>query len=406
MTSAVNHADRAHAVLSASSASRWLNCTPSARLAEDTDISTSVHAEEGTLAHEISENELRYRLGLIDKQTYSTENLRLKAHKLFDVSMLDPIEDYVNFCLEQVAEARANSADALVLIEERLSLEDYIEEGFGTGDLVIVSAGVLYVTDLKFGQGVRVSAVNNDQLKIYGLGALSRYEMLYDIHTVRLTVMQPRLDAVSTWDISTDDLLQWAEDFVRPQAKTAYEGKGTHVPGDWCRFCPAKLLCPALKEEALRLADEDFASDLIEQGDDNIGSLHYDSVLEIYHIAERVKGYLNAVEAHVLESALNGKQWPGLKLVEGRGRRSIQDTQKAMRLLAEKGVPDILYKNTTVKLHGLTNLRKALGKENMDKWLGPLIEYSPGKPTLVDESDKRPALSTAEDFNDGYNDKD
>lgn len=377
-------------------------------MVETIESSTSVHAEEGTLAHEIAENKLRHLLGFIDELTYNKEFTRLRRNKLYSLDLLGPIDEYVDFVLEQVSEAtahaKARGEEVLVLIEEKVALGEYIPEGFGTGDFIAIGGGVLYVTDLKFGRGVRVSALNNDQLKIYGLGALLKYALLYDIEVVRLTIMQPRLDAISTWDISVSDLLEWADSFVKPQAQKAFNGEGDHKPGSYCHFCNAKTICPALRIEALRLADEDFSKDLVELGDEDVLSIHHENVLEVYHVADRVRQYLAAIEEHVYQSALNGKKWEGLKLVEGRGQRSIQDSTKAMQILQRKGIPEILYKNVTVKLHGLTNLQKGLGKKNMEAYLGKLIVYSPGKPTLVDETDARPALSTASDFDDEYDD--
>jgi len=301
-----------------------------------------------------------------------------------------PIEQYVDYVMEQVSEAKASCDNALLLVEEKVSVEEYIKDGFGTCDFMAITDGVLYVTDLKFGKGVRVSAIDNSQLKIYGLGALEAYGMLYDIHTVRLTIVQPRLDAISQWDISVADLQDWGLNYVKGKADIAYKGKGEHTPGDWCKFCKAKALCPAQKMDALFLAEEDFK--------EPDGMLEEDELLEVYEIADRVKSYLEEVQQYVIDAALRGKKWEGFKVVQGNGRRSIPDEDLAMKTLKEDGVSESLYTKETIKLEGLGNLKKVLGKERMNRLLGDLIVKSEGKPTLVKESDSRPEVDRASDF--------
>jgi hypothetical protein len=385
-----NHKDRAHAVLSASGASRWLNCTPSARMCEGIQEETSAYATEGTLAHEYAENILRKKLGLITTKEYNLKNGDLRSHPMYTTDLDDEVDPYVTLVLEQIAEARATSPDALILLEEKVSLEVYIKEGFGTCDLIIIADGIMYITDLKFGKGVRVSAVENSQLMIYGVGALEAFGMLYDIHTVRLTICQPRLDAVSTWDIDAAELLTWAEEYVTKQAEKAYAGEGEHNPGDWCRFCKAKPFCPALREEALFIAEADFT--------EPEGLVEEEGLLEVYHIADRVVQYLDAVKAHIYSSALAGKKWPGLKLVQTKANRRIVDEAKAISILRKEGYAEELFLNTTVRLAGLGDLKKYLGEKKRDTLLKDVIIQPEGKPALVPESDNRPEVSSADDF--------
>lgn len=387
---AQKHVDRAHAVLSASGASRWLNCTPSAKMSEGIPNETSPYAEEGTLAHELSENIIRYKLGLIDQKSYNEKTMELRRSKIYTTDIEDEVTPYVELVLEQVAEARAMSSDALVMVEQKVSLEAYIQEGFGTCDLIIIADGVMYVTDLKFGKGVRVSAVENSQLKLYAVGALEEFGMLYDIETIRLTISQPRLDAVSIWDVPAEDLLIWAEDFVKPQADLAFEGKGDHNPGDWCRFCKAKVFCPALKEEALFIAEADF--------DPNLSNEEEDELLQVFEVADRITNYLESVKAHIYKRALEGRKFPGYKLVEGRSTRRIEDESKAIAVLKRAGYDESVYLNKIVKLMGLGDLKKYLGEANRDKLLGDLIVKPEGKPSLVPESDKRPEWNSSDDF--------
>jgi len=386
-----NHSERAHAVLSASGASRWLNCTPSAKMSEGIQEEASPHAEEGTLAHELSENILRWKLGLISEQEFNAKTMELRRHPMYTTDIEYEVQPYVEIALEQIAEAKGMTQDALILIEERVSLEVYIEDSFGTCDLIIICDGLMIVIDLKFGKGVRVSAVDNSQLKLYAVGAVEKYSMLYDINTVRLMIVQPRLDAVSVWDIEASDLLQWAEDHVKPKAALAYAGEGEHTPGDWCRFCKAKVFCPALKKEAVALAEKDFKPEELTED-------QTDGLLEVFEIADRVNNYLEAVKDHIYKLALEGRKFPGYKLVEGRSMRKITDESKAMDILQGAGYIEDDYLNKIVKLKGLGDLEKRLGKANMDKYLGAVIVKPAGKPALVPESDKRPELRSADDF--------
>ena len=386
-----NHAERAHAVLSASGASRWLNCTPSAKMSEGIKEEASPHAEEGTLAHELSENILRWKLGLISEQEFNAKTMELRRHPMYTTDIEYEVQPYVEIALEQIAEAKGMTQDALILIEEKVSLEVYIEDGFGTCDLIIICDGLMIVIDLKFGKGVRVSAVDNSQLKLYAVGAVEKYSMLYDINTVRLMIVQPRLDAVSVWDIEASDLLQWAEDHVKPKAALAYAGEGEHTPGDWCRFCKAKVFCPALKREAIAFAQKDFKPEELTED-------QTDGLLEVFEIADRVNNYLEAVKDHIYKLALEGRKFPGYKLVEGRSMRKITDESKAMDILQGAGYIEDDYLNKIVKLKGLGDLEKRLGKANMDKYLGAVIVKPAGKPALVPESDKRPELRSADDF--------
>ena len=394
----VEHSERAHAVLSASSSSRWMNCTPSARMAEHKPSTTSIHAEQGTLAHEMSEAQIRLNLGIITKKEFNNTIRELKGRMfkgepLYDPEFEYPVEDYVNFVMEQIAEAKAASDDALILVEEKFDLREYIPEGFGTGDFTAVADGVLYITDLKFGKGVRVSAIDNAQLKVYGLGGLDAYGMLYDIHTVRLTIVQPRLDAVSTWDIYADELMEWGENELSVKADIAFKGEGEHAVGSWCKFCKAKTECPAQREEALFMAGEDFKPEEHDTEDD-------DALVEVFLASANIRNYLESIEEHIKETAVGGKQWPGLKVVEGRGRRYLTDETEAMKALKADGASESLYKETktVTKILALGKLRKHFGKDRVEEVLGHLIQKSTGKPTIVEESDSRPAINRADDF--------
>lgn len=401
----INHSERAHAVLSASGAERWMNCTPSARMEEELPEETSDYAEEGTLAHEISQTLLLHRAG---KRTKADHNKIMKGlidNKHYYLGMIDDVEPYVNLILEQISTDKNSS----LYVEEKLDLTEYIPEGYGTNDASVIANGILHVTDLKFGKGIRVSAEDNSQLKLYGLGALLRFEMIYDIHTVRLTIVQPRLDAVSVWDISTEDLMTWAEKHVKTAAATAWAGKGDHKTGDWCKFCKAKVFCPALKKEALALAQEDFAEKINKEETYNRNltkatgfkkSVYSDAfdaeILNVYKLADRVSDYLNAVKDHVYKKALGGKKWKGYKLVAGKSNRVITDEDKAINILREAGFDFNQLTNTNIK--GIGDLEKTVGKKELPNILGKLLIKPAGKPALVEESDSRQEINSADDF--------
>ncbi len=393
MSEAINHSERKHALLSASGASRWINCTPSPRLEEQfEEPESSDFAEEGTLAHEFGDLSLRKIIGLLDEDSYAKQTDLLRAHKMYTDEMEGEVEKYTTYVLEELSAARQITKDALLYIETKVNLTEYIEAGFGTCDAIIIADGVMEVIDLKYGKGVRVSAKDNSQLKLYGLGALRDMEHIYDIETVRLTICQPRLDAISSWDISAKDLKTWGEEVVKPRAEMAFKGEGEQCAGDWCKWCKAKVRCRALAEQNLALARLDFADPAL---------LDDTELLNAYALMPRLQDWVNAVSDYLLKSALDGKQWEGLKLVEGRSVRSWSDQDKAIEVLKGLGHKDEAILN--VKLKGIGDIEKVVGKKEFPIVLGSYVVKPQGKPTLVDASDKRQAigLDTAkEDFKD------
>lgn len=377
----------AHAVLSPSAAERWLNCTPSARLELTFPNKTSVAAEEGTLAHELAEVMLSRKLNKFNIFQYKNRLKEIQAHKLYEPAMLDFIEDYTGRVLECFSTAQAITPDAQIFLESKLNLTDYIEEGFGTGDVIIIADGVLDIRDLKYGKGVPVSADNNKQMLLYALGALRDFDFLYGIHTVRMTIDQPRLDSVSVWEIQVEELMQWAADELKPKAALAFAGEGTYKPGKHCRFCKASAVCKANAEWNLELAKHDFA---------NAALLTDADISDILLRADIFTKWIKSVEEHALYEAVNNaKQWPGFKLVAGKSNRVYSDTKAvATKLLANGINSEVIYK--PIELVGITEMTKAIGKSLFDDLLSPLIVKPPGKPTLVPESDKRPAYNSAE----------
>lgn len=374
-----HHSDRAHALLSASGASRWLNCPPSPRLEELFPDETSSFAEEGTLAHELCEIHLRHAVGLLTLKEAEKATKKIEKHELFNPEMFDHVDTYTDFVLEELTEARKKTPDARLLIEERIDLTELIQDGFGTGDAGIIADGVLHVIDLKYGKGVKVNATNNSQLKLYGWGMLRAYMLLYDIHTVRLSIVQPRLDHIDTWDVTVDDLLNWAEDVVRPAAELAYSGEGEMKAGDWCRWCKAKARCRTLAEASLEAAKLDFTDTRLVDDDE---------LITIYHQLDRITGWAQSLSDYVLSEALAGKEWPGLKLVEGRSVRTWSNPEEAAKLLLSKGFGQDEVINSKIK--GIGDIEKLVGKKAFPDLLGAYVIKPQGKPTLAPLDDKRP----------------
>jgi hypothetical protein len=377
----------AHAILSPSGAHRWLSCTPSARLEEQFPDKAGEAAEEGTLAHKLGELLLRYKLKQITKAVYAKEVKEIETHKLFHHSMHEHADAYAVFVLERYAEAQTHTRDALIYLEHLLNLSDYIPEGFGTGDTVIIADTVMDLIDLKYGKGVLVSAENNKQLKLYALGALRDFDFLYDIKTVRMTIFQPRIDNYSTWEIEVEELRRWAEEELKPRAEMAFKGEGEFNPGSHCQFCKAKAVCKANAEYNLQLAKHDFA-------DPNL--LEDDDISNILTRAAEFKNWLGAVEDYALDEAVNnGKKWPGFKLVEGRSNRQyVNEDKVAGTLMAAGFARDLIYKKPS--LLGITDMEKAIGKKGFGEYLKDLVIKPAGKPTLVPQTDKRPEYNSAE----------
>ena len=364
-----------HAVLSASSSHRWLNCSPSARLEQEFEDRETEAAAEGTAAHALCEHKLRRVLKL---------QSRRKPISRYDSDEMDMHTDgYVQFVLETLAEVRKNCADPLINIEQRLDFSCYVPDGFGTGDCIIIGDKIMHVIDFKYGQGVLVEAEHNPQMMLYALGALRLFDSLYDIEEVAMTIYQPRRENISTWTIPVSELKAWAENELVPKARLAYEGKGEYRPGPWCTFCKAAVKCRARAEEKLRLAQYEFAKPPLltdTEIEDILGKLD-----DLTRWAEEIKTYAQ-------DAALNhGKQWHGYKVVEGRSVRKYSNEDAVVEAANAAGYHDIFRKT----LLPLTEMERLMGKQEFQSILGGLIIKPAGKPTLVPASDKRPAITKA-----------
>jgi len=377
-----------HALLSASSSHKWLHCTPSARLEETLPETTSQYAEEGRLAHEIAELKLRKAfIEPMGPRTFNAKLKKLQAKDLYQDEMLKHTDTYLDYVSRIVLGFKS---PPYVAIEKHLDYSKYAPEGFGTGDCIIISGNTLYTIDFKYGKGVPVSAEQNTQMMLYALGAYSEYSFLYPITTVKMAIVQPRLDTISEWEISVEALLTWGE-HIKPIAQKAFDGAGEFVPGEWCRFCRAKSTCRARCETYTAL--EDF-------GKAKPPFITNEEVGQILQRARELAAWVKDLEEYALNTCLNGEEIPGWKAVHGRGNRAFIDTDAAFKVLMDAGYDEaILYERKPLSP---AKIEELIGKKDYKELLANYVETLPGKPTLVPITDKREAItnrpSAAEDF--------
>lgn len=360
-----NHSSRAHAVLSASSSARWLKCPPSAVAATLYENKGSEFTREGTLAHEVAE--ARVRGSEIDV----TKNPAITAE------MIRCAEGYADYIQELITDE-----NAVVLLEQRLDLSPWVPRGFGTGDCIIIQGNRLDVIDYKYGQGVAVSAVDNSQMRLYGLGALNDFGCIYDIHEVAVHIYQPRMNNVSVDALRASDLLAWGEE-VKPIAQAAAEGKGEFCAGEHCRFCLHAGSCPTLAAACTKVANG-------HGGKAAVPTLAPWMVADILKAESMISAWLKAVRERALAQLLNGEEIPGYKVVEGRGSRDWESTRALDETLAAAGYHPDQY--TKVDFLSPAQLEKSIGKKKVAELVGSLIVSTPGAPTVAPVSDKRKPL--------------
>lgn len=371
-----------HALLSPSSASRWLKCTPSARFETEFPNSESQAAAEGTLAHKLSELTMQHKLDLITKSKYQVELKSIQKHPLFDSSMLRYCADFATHILEKYYPV-ANKGGKIFL-EKRVDLTAWVPEAFGTVDIQIIGDDMLEIIDLKYGKGVLVSAQDNAQMKIYALGVLKEWDAIYSIKRVRMTIYQPRLDNIVTTEMTVEDLYQWAESTLKPTALLAFEGGGEYVAGSHCRFCRAQGICRAAATENLKMAKHDFAKP---------NRLDPEDVSDILDRADPFLKWIKAVTDHAQAEALKGVKWPGYKLVEGRSNRIYKD-----EILVESKLRGLGFKEDAYikkKLLGIGDMEASLSSAVFEKHILPLLIKPQGAPTLVPITDGRAELNSA-----------
>lgn len=397
-----------HALLGASSAHRWLNCPPSARLTENMPDTESPYAAAGTLAHEIAEFKARnYFLETLSKRTYNSRLKKFAADERYDKSMDSATDAYLDHLK---ARAMSYPSQPAVALEVQVDFSDIVPEGFGTADCVMIGSGYLDVIDYKNGSGVVVEAENNPQMMLYAWGALRLYKPIFGdtIHTVHMSIVQPNAGGVREWECSTLELFSWACD-VAERAELAHEGKGEFNPGDWCRFCKAKAQCSARAAKMLELEpmvgaepENGITADqmLLREQADGLGAdvpplLSDAEVGDVLTRARNIAAWVKDLEAYALTATLDGRQIAGWKAVEGRGTRDwIGGTDTAFPALQAHGIDEaLLYERKPVTVAGL---EKALGKKTFAEAADGLWVKSPGKPTLVPESDGRPPYNAAE----------
>ncbi|MCF0134186.1 MAG: DUF2800 domain-containing protein [Blautia sp.] len=367
-----------HAFLSASASHRWLACPPSAKLCEGSDDKTSPYAQEGTDAHTLCEYKVLKALG--KEAENPIENL-----SYYGPEMEDCTEGYCAYVLEQLEQAKELCPDPTVLVEQRLDFSRWVENGFGTGDCVIVADNMLQIIDFKYGIGVLVDAENNSQMMCYGLGALELFDGIYDIETIQMTIFQPRRENISTFTLSKEELLAWANEVLMPTAKLAYEGNGDYSAGEHCQFCKVKATCRKRAEYNLELARYDFEMP---------ATLRESEIAAILPKIDSLMAWGNDIKEYALQQALNGVHYDGFKVVEGRAIRKYTDDAAVAAVVTEAG-----FDPYEKKLLGITAMTSLLGKKRFEELLSGLIHKPQGKPTLVPDSDKRPSINTAnEDF--------
>jgi hypothetical protein len=361
-----------HATLSASGAHRWLHCPPSVMLERQFPDKAGAYAAEGTLAHSLAELKLRKQFEIMKQSDYTTQLAEIKNHELYQPEMDGYTDVYVDYILRL---CHALPSKPYVVIEKRLDFSHVVPDGFGTGDCVILWGDVLHIVDLKYGKGVPVSAENNPQLRLYALGALREYQLLYDVKNVAVHIVQPRLGADSAEDMTSEELLAWAET-VKPVAEQAIKGEGEYRAGEWCRFCRAKAQCRARAAQMLGIGP---VKDRALLTDEEIGSI----LLQ----AQALQSWVKSLEEYAEQQMITGKEIPGWKLVEGRSNRVITDTDAAFGKLMASGYDEaLLYERKPLNL---TALEKQFGAKNLKELIGEYITKPAGKPTAVPETDKR-----------------
>ena len=365
-----------HAILSPSASHIWLRCTRAPRMCEDLPDQQTDYARQGTQAHSLCQYKLEKALG------YDVRDPREELD-LLDEEMESCSDDYVQFVMQLLSEMRQTCSDPVILIEQRLDFSEWVPEGFGYGDCILVADGAMHVIDFKYGEGVLVDARDNSQMMCYALGAINLLDNLYDINSVSMTIFQPRRENVSTWTQDKFELFGWADSVLKPAANLAYKGEGTFCAGEHCRFCRARATCRARAEYNLELARYDFAMP---------DTLEDDEISAILSKIDSLTSWVADIREYALTQALSGKHFEGFKVVNGRSvRRYTSETDVA------KAVTDAGFDPYERSILGITAMTKLLGKRRFEEILGQFVIKAPGKPTLVPESDKRMAASSAKD---------
>lgn len=364
-----------HSLIGGSSLKRAMECPPSVRLTEDYEDEGSIYAKEGSFAHLILEKKIKERYGIsFDEEIEETE---------FDIEEINECTDVaVNYVSEIYERLKAEGKHPFIASEVLVDFSDVVPEGFGSSDIVIVYDGGIYVLDYKHGKGVEVSCERNPQLMIYSYGSLLMFEPLYDIKEINMVIIQPRVNNISEWSCSKDELVAWANEEVKPKTALAYEGKGEFKCGSWCQFCKARHECKHRANEMLKL--EGYK-------EQNKDLLSIEEIAEILTKIDDLVSWGNDIKEFALSESLKGVHYPGFKLVEGRSNRKYTDENEVIKTLQDNGLDPF----DEPKLLSITELTKRIGKAKFIELVDKYVYKPTGKPTLVEESDKRPALNLA-----------
>lgn len=378
---------RKHALLSPSSGKRWMVCTPSARLGEGISSSSS-YADEGTLAHEIFEVLLKDRFGLIKQHEYAARLIELQRSEYYTKAMLNHCYEAATYVETKYNEYLAKGLKPQLFIEVGIDYSYYVPEGTGYLDVAILAGIYLFIFDFKYGQGVKVEVEDNEQLKMYALGMYEKVIFGHDIEEIELCIFQPRLSNISCWSLSSDELIAWAKNVLKPAAELAWKGEGDLITGDHCKFCPVLAICPALTNLALSVAAERFADGFEQQKPELLDD---DAINDILAKVDLIKDWVTAVKEYALQEALKGKKWKGYKLVRGRSNRKYTDEEKILELLTN----DHFFEEeqiTRKSLLPITEMEVFLGEKLFKKILSEYVVKPKGAPTLVINTDKRPEI--------------
>ena len=374
-----------HALLSASGAERWMNCTRSPRLEEFIEEESSEDAKRGTIAHSLVELKLARVLEKISKQQYLKKLKEIKNDPLYSDEMDRYTDIHKDFCIERFNEAKAKTKDAVMMLEQRLDYSPWVPQGFGTSDTTIIGDNTLEIIDFKYGKGIAVSAYENTQMKLYALGAINQFGFLYDLESIQMTISQPRLDSISTFEMSVEELSSWAEEVVKPKAEMAFNGEGEFCAGEHCKFCKVKATCRERAEVKNRLAALDFQDPPL---------LSEEEIVDVLISIDTLISWAKDVQDYALNLAIKeDKKWPGMKLVEGRGTRKYTDEVAVAKVLIQAGYDsDMIFKKS---LNPITTIENELGKKEFSDLLGSLIMKTTGKIKLVPEDDNRQEIKAS-----------
>lgn len=361
-----------HARFSPSSAYHRINCPPSLVLEEQFEDEESQYAAEGSAGHSLAEHLIKRHLKQRSKRPVSD---------YFSEELLEAVDKYVLYVINEIEESKRSCENPIFLVEQRVDASEYVDECFGTADMTIITNSTVQVIDLKLGRGVQVYSEENAQLMIYGLGILSMAELLYDIETVKLTIVQPRINNFSTWEISPTELKKWGEEVLKPRGAMALMGAGEFKSGTWCRFCKARNQCRIRAEEFLNIAKMEFRKPAL---------LSDAEISEVLRVADELSKWASDVYAFAQEQAIvKGKQWSGFKLVEGRSNRKYTNEEEVAQAVIDAGYKDI-YKRSLISI---TEMERLMGKKEFAEIMGNLVYKPEGKVTLVPDADKRKAIN-------------